>query len=647
MLWPIPRNFVEDLKYQVQQGSILVPVLMAFPNEAVAAIWALVTIGRDAIVDPEYDFSIGDFSDELMRSRDFVNDAPLHERSKLAAFTHLQAFIEEGLKIADGVGLRWISTDEYWASSPGQHEAQELRGQPTSHQYGNGESDDSATVRTTGDYRESVYTFHTRVRPTEEQGQILEASRKAGSTDVVKAEAFAGTGKTTLCGFIGEELGSGSAVYLAFNRDMADQAKRRLGGTVEDCRTSDSLAYKVVKPSNQWGEERCQRGQSMPWHDLADRLGLPQMFGIYRRGILVRQVDQTVKNYCYSAEPELSLNHVPELEWPTGGNEQVLQWAKNLWAMMILKSGDLPIFPHQVMKWWDLREGTIPYDVVLFDEAQDANGAFMSILRRSSCKRILIGDHHQQLYDWRGAVNAMAQIEGSSFPLTQSWRFGPEIADYANKVLGRKSNVPAQKMRGNLGLSSQIITYGGSHQGPEWPITILARTNTGVFRQAVSVAEFGHRFHLVGGIEDLQWLMLDALRLYRGGANRGTPHPTLVRFGSWDDLVFEEEQTMDSELRRVRETIEERHSVLEGQLATLGKHHVAVEAKAPIVLSTTHRVKGREWPRVMLMDDFINRDKLDETTDGEYRDAELNVLYVAATRATRELYIPECLQMSS
>lgn len=45
----------------------------------------------------------------------------------------------------------------------------------------------------------------------------------------------------------------------------------------------------------------------------------------------------------------------------------------------------------------------------------------------------------------------------------------------------------------------------------------------------------------------------------------------------------------------------------------------------------------------MLLDDFVDKEKLSEIGKEDYRNAELNVLYVAATRAVRELHIPENL----
>ena len=62
------------------------------------------------------------------------------------------------------------------------------------------------------------------------------------------------------------------------------------------------------------------------------------------------------------------------------------------------------------------------------------------------------------------------------------------------------------------------------------------------------------------------------------------------------------------------------------------------------MLSTAHKAKGLEWPRVRLASDFpsleeldtLDRDGLPWLTPGE-RDQELHLLYVAVTRARQQL----------
>jgi superfamily I DNA/RNA helicase len=58
------------------------------------------------------------------------------------------------------------------------------------------------------------------------------------------------------------------------------------------------------------------------------------------------------------------------------------------------------------------------YDFVLVDEAQDTNEAVLSVLRLQDSHLTLVGDRHQQIYEWRGAINAMASVENRR----RSWR---------------------------------------------------------------------------------------------------------------------------------------------------------------------------------------------------------------------------------
>lgn len=62
------------------------------------------------------------------------------------------------------------------------------------------------------------------------------------------------------------------------------------------------------------------------------------------------------------------------------------------------------------------------------------------------------------------------------------------------------------------------------------------------------------------------------------------------------------------------------------------------ELDATITLTTAHKAKGLEWDFVCLYDDF-NADPLAPDTDPGKRDDELNLIYVAVTRAMKILAI--------
>ena len=51
------------------------------------------------------------------------------------------------------------------------------------------------------------------------------------------------------------------------------------------------------------------------------------------------------------------------------------------------------------------------YDVLLLDEAQDMNPAMLDVCLHQDRPKVVVGDPNQQIYSFRGAVNALALVE--------------------------------------------------------------------------------------------------------------------------------------------------------------------------------------------------------------------------------------------
>jgi superfamily I DNA/RNA helicase len=66
--------------------------------------------------------------------------------------------------------------------------------------------------------------------------------------------------------------------------------------------------------------------------------------------------------------------------------------------------------------------------------------------------------------------------------------------------------------------------------------------------------------------------------------------------------------------------------------------------KADIIFSTTHRCKGLEYDTVYLANDFIKLNELviNETPNAQIIE-EINLLYVAITRAKNKVFLPESI----
>ena len=61
-----------------------------------------------------------------------------------------------------------------------------------------------------------------------------------------------------------------------------------------------------------------------------------------------------------------------------------------------------------------------PHDVLMIDEGQDMNPPVLDIFNKQKYNKIIVGDPNQQIYMFRGAVNALESINAThTYHLTQ------------------------------------------------------------------------------------------------------------------------------------------------------------------------------------------------------------------------------------
>jgi ABC-type dipeptide/oligopeptide/nickel transport system ATPase subunit len=220
------------------------------------------------------------------------------------------------------------------------------------------------------------------------------------------------------------------------------------------------------------------------------------------------------------------------------------------------------------------------------------------------------------IYEWRGCEDALAEFAARGAQttyLSQSFRFGPAIADVANELLGRIEGAEL-RLTGSPVLDS---TVGKITQ----PDCVLTRTNAAAMRVVLEELAAHRRPHLVGGGTELLAFARAANDLMNG---KRTSHPELACFDSWEEVQeYVDFDQQGDELRLMVKLMDEYGP--ERILRALD--HMPAERDADLVISTAHKSKGREWDRVALAADFPD-DELKEVGVPELR-----LLYVAVTRA--------------
>ncbi|TGZ84131.1 P-loop containing nucleoside triphosphate hydrolase protein [Ascodesmis nigricans] len=351
----------------------------------------------------------------------------------------------------------------------------------------------------------------------------------------------------------------------------------------------------------------------------------------------------------------------------------VLRWAKLVWFN--IEQGTAPWLPHdaylKLMQLYPTGDNGAfgSFETIMFDEAQDATSCMASIiLRQLHCGRsvIVVGDPYQKIYGFRNACNDCFDDElyppTHTYFLTHSFRFGDNIAHIANTLL-RALKEP-QRVRGvrrhdtvKLAPTSTVLNRQRLQppRPQSEPFTIIFRKNITLISTAISFC-LSHPHHkirlglnrsfskhnlfanlrsahaLLKGTRAksgplAEWKTWDQLRDHVSAASESgddTPPLLLLVVGLEDKLQSDDFLTHLSSLER---------NVVNDNDTT----------SADVIFVTAHQSKGLEWDRVHVAAWDFNPvyKKRSALCKGSFIREECGLLYVAVTRARKELLVAE------
>lgn len=487
---------------------------------------------------------------------------------------------------------------------------------------------------------------------TEEQEAVVEAVL-AGQDVLV--QAFAGAGKTTTLLAVAREYllrrPDARVAYVTFSHRLLKEARARLlaldaslpgggAGRRIDAYTSHGVAFRHL--GWRYRHRLLPSGSLLQARHLLLQEAAPLLQG-FRPLVdpedVAIAVLEGLSRFTYSSDPQPDVQHLPELLQFTLAEAEFRPLAQALVRLMryaweeVSRPDDENPWPvtHDVyLKRFQLGPARLDYDLIMLDEAQDANPAMLDILLRQPAQKVFVGDEHQQVYAWRGAVNAMSSLPWPAYPLTVSWRFGEAIAAYASSLL-RSFKGERLSIRGAPGQRSYIGPLVEAQ-------AVLARSNVGALREALSLLAQGRRVAFAGPLADLTDTLFAAYRLWRGWR---PAHPDLSFFRSWDHLLATVQRVpaLANQYRPYISIVEEFGDQVPS-ICQRVRSLVAVDdgggaRRWDTTVSTAHRAKGREWRSVRLAADWSWLPLV--TDDGWVNHEEANVAYVAVTRAIEAL----------
>ena len=455
---------------------------------------------------------------------------------------------------------------------------------------------------------------------TSEQFDIIHSENK-----FLYVLAGAGTGKTTTLAEYTKLRKKSSFLYIVYNSAIREEAKNKFPAYV-NIQTIHSLAYSFIGK-----KYKDQLTFNLKVEDIFKNSSYFQELDITDEDAYKKAYNITliIAGFCNSSKRSISeIDHI----------EHYKEIALDYWNMMIDLDNKEVFLTHDVyLKLFHLTNPVLDYEYILIDEAQDSNEVMLDIVYAQSGNKIFVGDEHQKIYSFRGAINVFSEdtyfdkeSDYLKLSLTESFRFGPEIADVANTLLSRYKNGH------NFLVGLDKPSYVGSVD-KDIQYTSITRTNGKLFDLAVENVRAGKTIHIVGGADFIFNQIKDTYHLFKGETDKIQSEyiKTFTSYRSFKgmatSLKVPEYIFLVKIIDKYGDNLEEWMSLIKRGLTGL--------KTADVVLTTAHKSKGLEFLYVKLEDDFVSLfdDNDNMIPYSRVEEEEVNILYVAITRATDEL----------
>ncbi|GAB0063283.1 MULTISPECIES: UvrD-helicase domain-containing protein [Pseudomonas syringae group] len=462
---------------------------------------------------------------------------------------------------------------------------------------------------------------------TEEQQPAIHSSAKK-----LLVQAFAGTGKTTTLVGYASHNAKIKMLYLCYNKAVEMAAKNRFPRNVT-CKTAHGLAYAVYG-----SQYKHKQAGNLRLTDIARTINTQDWE-------LAKDIVSTLNAFMASSDLELIEEHFVRFQSNrrlTSVQQQYMHRAldltRDVWGKMVdVQDRSVSMTHDGYLKLYQMSQPDLSqrFGAILLDEGQDVNPVIANLVQIQNITQVTVGDRHQQLYRFRGAVDALnspAMIDAEKHFLTQSFRFGPAVAYVANVILSFKGEtIPLQGL-GQQTLVKRALPADLPHR------TYLHRTVSGVIENALRLVNQDHKMQWLGGIDSYSLRDLEDLFYFSRGMNDQVQQRKLLSdYADYDQYVAIAKATQDPEMLRSIKIIEN-YPDLPQRIDQLRRASVTSELDATVTLSTAHRAKGLEWDFVGLYEDFT-ADPLSPDIEAGKRDDELNLLYVSVTRAMKILAV--------
>ncbi|MEM9340085.1 MAG: UvrD-helicase domain-containing protein [Bacteroidota bacterium] len=479
---------------------------------------------------------------------------------------------------------------------------------------------------------------------TDQQKEVVE------SDGDLAVNAVAGSGKTSTLVKYALARPDKRILNLAFNKSVRNEADQKFySNNITNTKnaTAHSLALRFLR------EKVNIRQNSYTAFDTKRILKF-QKSDIITDMKLGKHVVNMVSCFCNSRFRKVSemdyrsyLHSKKEVAFVDKYHDELLLLSRQFLGKM--KNGEIEVTHDFYLKLFQLQSPKLDFDVIFFDEGQDASPVMLDVFMNQRATKVIVGDEHQQIYRWRYAVNALSTIDFPKKYLTKSFRFPQAMADLAVEVLNTKHHLYEPDKMPNI---PDILGKGVA--GTITSRAVLGRSNSAVLveairllieEQEISKLYFEGNFHTYT-YADEGGSIYDVLNLYYENRHK-IRDPLIKSFKDFQELEAYADETEDAPMKGIIGIVKEYKKELPSLIKTIKDHHVddGQKNEAEVVFSTVHKAKGMEYDEVTLLNDFLSEERMisqiSQTDEPNWSrlEEDVNILYVAATRAKCKLNI--------
>jgi DNA helicase-2/ATP-dependent DNA helicase PcrA len=467
---------------------------------------------------------------------------------------------------------------------------------------------------------------------SEQNAIFTHFGNKAAGNLVIKARA--GTGKTTTVKHAFSFAPELKILYAVFNKKNQKEAAEKIEDKRVEVRTLHSLGYFYIKRI--W--KNAQPDENVEY----DRIGRLVIGNVTKEviGLLVSLLGK-VKNITTAEPTREQIEQIAfdfDLDF-VGTPFQQAYPEVIIDALNLSKEQDAEgRISFDDMVWLPIANDWVTprYDLVCIDEAQDMNAPQLLMAQKASKGRVIVvGDDRQAIYGFRGAVqNSMNMMQtvlkAKTLGLTTTYRCPKAVVELVNEVVKdyqAASTAPA-------GLVS-TCGPGKIIEAAKPGDAILSRLNAPLMPLALQLL----RKHIPARIEgrDIGQQLISMVRSFRAFSI----DDLITKIGDWRKKQIDRLSQRNNAEKKIEQTNDIAETLLaladgcdlvdavEGKLNALFQDTDS-RSRPAVILSSVHKAKGLEWPRVFLLGDTFRKGTSTE---------EDNIWYVAATRAMKELWM--------